>query len=1287
MKPEDLDNAIDSSASESSLTSDDDDDDHRLLGTIPFDEPLPEEMPMEDEEEEPPRMLFGDSEEEEEEEDEEQEEEDEDDSDWDVKKEKKKGGRKSLGGVTASSSSAVKKRLPRKEEDDSRDESAAEEPGYDSSGGRRKKKRRSVVARQRRKREENPESEEDEETRTTTKKRKGRKSAAGRGEEAGEESDHRGKGRRKGKKNEGSNAANGKTTTTTTKKGKKSTTKRDDSEEETEAEEEDDKIRGGKSSKKGRKTGKGGRKKRGVISEEEEEEEAEEEEEEPTDGRRKKRAGKGKGAASKSASSKKTRNQKDIPSSSKAESETSAAETDEGTDFEAAAAAVGPSTPLTSTLVDAPSPADSLELTGRGRRRKSLARRLVAADNHDSDSSVSTTTTTVTSASQDLAAKRTAASTQAAQPRRESMRKSARDRKQPRKFSPTSSCTSTRSLSKDLEAVSNADSASNQEVPADPLVAYEADEDTRLSLHDGPEDKKNGGRKKTEKQSTTTTTSSKNKGDKTTVWSFLKEAAQETTEGGEEGEVHRGMTIEDVEKAFEGCSGQEVTTDHIPDREKVAEGVVTTEEEKFGMGEGTAAESNDLPDRPNISNAEAIGEPDERSGERNEGAENEEIGSTAAKEGVEMEEMSGEPTAEKAENAVQAGSKDCQRGTVGASDVKPDMAVKNELVKTETVGDDVKKEDVIALASIGLPEVMEEKPVSCEQGVKLEEDEVKREIDASVDATGASGASGVGDDAASAAPSASPLDNLIIPENYVGPIETDIPPPLISTPDLTTFELVADSIDSLKELIRKLKRDPTWEPIVKEEEEEDEEKEGEEKEEEEKEKEDKSKDEENAKNGLKEGGEISGEKSAESTRSNSPSGESKMDAESGSNGVEAVAKKANDKVGKAAAKTAEEKREWELLEKLEDLLTELAPFERKLNDASRRMRMKLQKEVLEYKETKTEEGADGQAVWDSDIDEDDEIRHNTPSLSYDDNSNDPYYVAGGSASEMATDGGGRSLRANPRPSKRKLEMDRENALILQGVQDEYTDLCRSEEFDIVEVSSRGRVRKVRRLGISEEHERSAAANGGAKDGGGGTPKTASGRPARTGSRKSTPMMGEDDDDDDLMDEESNSSFVDSVTGGSVTAVASPATPMPELSIHERRSLASKKAAKTRAANQLQRQLAQQAQEGGEAVGKNTYAVTPGKKVHVKKDPEEVSREILANSKLNAAITAYKETGKLPEGMQLAGRGADGKPIVICAESIEQIKHLDNYKILTTLLTQKTKGEEKTFDGYTAGAAK
>ena len=90
----------------------------------------------------------------------------------------------------------------------------------------------------------------------------------------------------------------------------------------------------------------------------------------------------------------------------------------------------------------------------------------------------------------------------------------------------------------------------------------------------------------------------------------------------------------------------------------------------------------------------------------------------------------------------------------------------------------------------------------------------------------------------------------------------------------------------------------------------------------------------------------------------------------------------------------------------------------------------------------------------------------------------------------------------------------------------------------------------------------------------------------------------------------------------------------------------------------------------------------------KKDPEEVSREILANSKLNAAITTYKETGKLPEGMQFAGRGADGKPIVICAESIEQIKHLDNYKILTTLLTQKGKNEEeKTFDGYATASNK
>ena len=81
-----------------------------------------------------------------------------------------------------------------------------------------------------------------------------------------------------------------------------------------------------------------------------------------------------------------------------------------------------------------------------------------------------------------------------------------------------------------------------------------------------------------------------------------------------------------------------------------------------------------------------------------------------------------------------------------------------------------------------------------------------------------------------------------------------------------------------------------------------------------------------------------------------------------------------------------------------------------------------------------DDGGAGQAAWDSDIDEDDEIRNNnnnTPSLSYDDNSNDPYYAPGGFAGDMSAEGGGRSLRANPRPSKRKLEMDRENALILQ----------------------------------------------------------------------------------------------------------------------------------------------------------------------------------------------------------------------------------------------------------------
>jgi hypothetical protein len=48
------------------------------------------------------------------------------------------------------------------------------------------------------------------------------------------------------------------------------------------------------------------------------------------------------------------------------------------------------------------------------------------------------------------------------------------------------------------------------------------------------------------------------------------------------------------------------------------------------------------------------------------------------------------------------------------------------------------------------------------------------------------------------------------------------------------------------------------------------------------------------------------------------------------------------------------KSETELIEKLEALLVELQPFERKLNDAGRRMRLKLQKEVTDYKEDQGE---------------------------------------------------------------------------------------------------------------------------------------------------------------------------------------------------------------------------------------------------------------------------------------------------------------------------------------------
>jgi hypothetical protein len=59
-----------------------------------------------------------------------------------------------------------------------------------------------------------------------------------------------------------------------------------------------------------------------------------------------------------------------------------------------------------------------------------------------------------------------------------------------------------------------------------------------------------------------------------------------------------------------------------------------------------------------------------------------------------------------------------------------------------------------------------------------------------------------------------PDDVTPIPANFVGPLIPE-DPPKIAGPDVTTFELVADSIDALKELIRRLRREPDWEPEVR----------------------------------------------------------------------------------------------------------------------------------------------------------------------------------------------------------------------------------------------------------------------------------------------------------------------------------------------------------------------------------------------------------------------------------------------------------------------------------------
>ena len=1175
IQPEDLDNAMDSSASDSSFSSSDDEDEvDKPLSGIPLDEPLPEEMPIEDEEEQQPRMLFGDSEEEEEEDQE--EEEDENDSDWEVKKDKKKGGKKSLGG---------KKRSKRGEEEESEEEEEKEIQEESTPSGRSGRRGRSVISKNKKDKESD---EEEEEAKSNQKKKKRGKKSLPFKDDAQEESDSV---KSKGKKgNRSSAAAAAATTPKSTRKGNKFTGIVAKEESDEEEEEEDREKRSKSGNRKSTVAVKGAKqiKKKQTLPQSEEEDE----ESAPEVGRRGRggaaaAAAKGKKDKALTKSTSKTRgksNKRGGTPAKAAESETSAAETDEGTDLEASVVTSSTTTTsaskatTTATTNSAINDAAAAEETGRGRRRKSVARRLAAsvaaaADPNDSDSSVSTSVSTTMTTSTPLPSRTAKSSSSAAaassaggggsSTRRESMRKSGRDRKTPRKFSPTSSnsnaSTTSRSLnSKDASHPADDDETvravnaidSSAAVVSDPLIDYEADDDSRTSSFAS---ECLGADASSSKVSSTSSSSSKKKtkkGEKKTVWSFLTEKAQE--DGGADGAEGKlaGMTIEDVKKAFEGGEkraenreGRGAENGRRGEAEVNAPAESIAAEKAGGCADaihldGTSVENSAAVESVSSSNCHAIEMYSDASvdatKDRNQVGIVTDGNSEATSEDLGLAKITGigvfQTKVEEADSAISFGGDDSIDDAEESAIVQADRTA--ELAEVPPV----KTEDV----KIESAEQQQQHAADKSSAV-----DVKTEAEEKVDVK-------VGDVNAasnSCSPSNSVAAAANIPVNFVGPIETEIPPPKISEPDLTTFELVAESIDSLKALIRKLKKDPNWEPAVKEVEvEEEEEEEGEKKSEEEKK--------EKAKSGEKEEGKISLEKkrdedkeSSSLSKTSSPEvllcdseSNSRMDADSddaGSNAANDNNNAANDD-GKSSSKnnsknkgkttttksavveTKEEKREMELVEKLEELMTELAPFERKLNDASRRMRVKLQKDVLEFKEQKTSENdAEGNAAWDSDIDDDDQVRNNTPSLSYDDNSNDPYYVGG----DMSMDGGRqRSLRANPRPSKRKLEMDRENAMILQGVADEYTDLYRSEEFDIVEVSSRGRVRKVRRLGISEENEKSAA-NGSGGGSGTSTPKTASGRPARNASRKSTPLM-ESDEEEDMMDEElSNSSMM------------------------------------------------------------------------------------------------------------------------------------------------------------------
>lgn len=1174
IQPEDLDNAMDSSASDSSFSSSDDEDEvDKPLSGIPLDEPLPEEMPIEDEEEQQPRMLFGDSEEEEEEDQE--EEEDENDSDWEVKKDKKKGGKKSLGG---------KKRSKRGEEEESEEEEEKEIQEESTPSGRSGRRGRSVISKNKKDKESD---EEEEEAKSNQKKKKRGKKSLPFKDDAQEESDSV---KSKGKKgNRSSAAAAAATTPKSTRKGNKFTGIVAKEESDEEEEEEDREKRSKSGNRKSTVAVKGAKqiKKKQTLPQSEEEDE----ESAPEVGRRGRggaaaAAAKGKKDKALTKSTSKTRgksNKRGGTPAKAAESETSAAETDEGTDLEASvvtssttttSASKATTTATTNSAIN--DAAAAAEETGRGRRRKSVARRLAAsvaaaADPNDSDSSVSTSVSTTMTTSTPLPSRTAKSSSSAAaassaggggsSTRRESMRKSGRDRKTPRKFSPTSSnsnaSTTSRSLnSKDASHPADDDETvravnaidSSAAVVSDPLIDYEADDDSRTSSFAS---ECLGADASSSKVSSTSSSSSKKKtkkGEKKTVWSFLTEKAQE--DGGADGAEGKlaGMTIEDVKKAFEGGEkraenreGRGAENGRRGEAEVNAPAESIAAEKAGGCADaihldGTSVENSAAVESVSSSNCHAIEMYSDASvdatKDRNQVGIVTDGNSEATSEDLGLAKITGigvfQTKVEEADSAISFGGDDSIDDAEESAIVQADRTA--ELAEVPPV----KTEDV----KIESAEQQQQHAADKSSAV-----DVKTEAEEKVDVK-------VGDVNAasnSCSPSNSVAAAANIPVNFVGPIETEIPPPKISEPDLTTFELVAESIDSLKALIRKLKKDPNWEPAVKEVEEEEDE-EGEKKSEEEKK--------EKAKSGEKEEGKISLEKkrdedkeSSSLSKTSSPEvllcdseSNSRMDADSddaGSNAANDNNNAANDD-GKSSSKnnsknkgkttttksavveTKEEKREMELVEKLEELMTELAPFERKLNDASRRMRVKLQKDVLEFKEQKTSENdAEGNAAWDSDIDDDDQVRNNTPSLSYDDNSNDPYYVGG----DMSMDGGRqRSLRANPRPSKRKLEMDRENAMILQGVADEYTDLYRSEEFDIVEVSSRGRVRKVRRLGISEENEKSAA-NGSGGGSGTSTPKTASGRPARNASRKSTPLM-ESDEEEDMMDEElSNSSMM------------------------------------------------------------------------------------------------------------------------------------------------------------------